>query len=90
MTNIGDLMKKLETVLNQYMQRMSIDNLKDLSDKLNNRLGDDLSEALNQMSSCADLDKWLSSTKNHTELYDLIDVITNAVNKKLAEKCQMV
>lgn len=80
-------MKKLDTVLNLYFNRISVENLKALSVRLKERIGSDLAEALNEMQTCSDLDRWLSSAKSYGELYDLLDIIGETANAKLSERC---
>ena len=80
-------MKKLDTVLKEYVNRLSVDNLKFLVTRLDCRIGSDLAEALELMSSCHDLDIWLSSAKSATEFYDIVDTIQEYVNKEFDKKC---
>lgn len=66
-------MRKSDTMLKEYVQKLNNDNLKFLSDRLNNRLNGDLAEALNFMSNNQELDRWLSNARSSEDLYDNID-----------------
>jgi hypothetical protein len=79
-------MKKLDTVLKEYTARLSVDNLKYLTLRLEDRIGADLAEALNAMSTCSDLDNWLSSAKSHAEFYDMVDNIQEYCQRELSKR----
>ena len=79
-------MKKLDTVLKEYVSRLSLDNLKYLVVRLEDRIGADLAEALDACSSCQDLDRWLSSAKSYTEFYDMVDTIQEYVSRELGKR----
>lgn len=72
-------MKKPEVYLKEYCGRLSEDNLKKLYDWLNCRMSGDLSEALNFMGMTREMDKWLTTANGPTELYDMIDMVTEYV-----------
>jgi hypothetical protein len=78
--------KKPETILKEYVGRLSEENLRFLIYRLDQRLGADLAEALDLMSSCSDLDKWFGSAKSSDELYDMIDVAQAHVRKEIQRK----
>lgn len=79
-------MKKLDTVLKEYVSRLSLDNLKYLAVRLEDRIGADLAEALEACSSCQDLDRWLSSAKSYTDLYDMVDTIQEYISRELGKR----
>ena len=79
-------MKKFDTVLKEYVNRLSLDNLKYLAVRLDERIGADLAEALDAMSSCQDLDRWLSSAKSYTEFYDMVDSIQEYIDRELGKR----
>ncbi len=79
-------MKKFDTVLKEYVSRLSLDNLKYLAVRLEDRIGADLAEALDTMSSCHDLDRWLSSAKSYTEFYDMVDSVHEYINRELGKR----
>lgn len=66
-------MRKLDTMLKDYVSKITNDNLKFLSERLNNRLNGDLAEALNFMSNNQELDRWLGAAKTCDDFYDLVD-----------------
>jgi len=79
-------MKKFDTVLREYVGRLNLDNLKYLAVRLEERIGADLAEALDAMSSCQDLDRWLSSAKSYDEFYDMVDVIQGCIKRELEKR----
>lgn len=79
-------MKKIDTILRQYVGKLSVDNLQWLSTRLNQRLGSDLAEALESMAHFADLDKWFVTAKSSQELYDMIDYAQSFIEDELKSK----
>ncbi len=79
-------MKKTDIVLKEYASKLSVDVLKILSQKLENRVGSDVAEVLDAMSTCSDLDKWLASAKTCDELYDMIDLAQEYIDRELYKK----
>ena len=79
-------MKKLDTVLKEYVSRLGLDSLKYLAARLEDRIGADVAEVLDACTSCQDLDKWLASAKSYTELYDMIDTIQEYVIRELDKR----
>jgi hypothetical protein len=78
--------KKPETILKEYAIRLSEENLRYLSYRLETRMGSDLAEALDFLANTGEVDKWLSSAKTCTELYDMIDQVQASVKKELQKK----
>jgi hypothetical protein len=79
-------MKKVDTILKEYVSRLNLDGLKFLSIRLDQRIGSDLAEALDAMSTCNDVDKWLSSAKSCEELYNMIDLAQEYVDRELHKR----
>ncbi len=79
-------MKKIDYVLKNYVEKLSVDNLRYLHLRLEERVGEDLAEALNFVSSCQDIDKWLSLAKSSDELYDLIDTMNEYVAREARKR----
>lgn len=79
-------MKKTDTILKEYVGRLNTDSLKYLSSRLENRIGSDLAEALDAMSTCNDLDRLLSSAKSCEQLYDHIDLVQEYVDRELQKR----
>ena len=81
-------MKSLEIYLKEYCARLSEDNLKKLCFSLNQRMSGDLGDALNFMALNKEIDKWFSSANSVTELYDMIDIVGDFVNKEYKKRCE--
>jgi len=79
-------MKKLEIYLKEYCTRLSEDNLKKLYCSLNERMSGDLADSLNFMGLTKEMDKWFSSAVSSTELYDMIDMISDFVGKEYKKR----
>lgn len=75
-------MKKPETLLKEYVQRLSDENLKFVNGRLSQRLAGDLSEVLDFFSNSNDMDRWLSSAKSCWDLYDMLDMTHKFVDKE--------
>jgi hypothetical protein len=83
-------MKNPEVYLKEYCFRLSEDNLKKLYSSLNQRMSNDLAEALNFMGSNKEIDKWFSSAESSSELYDMIDMVGDFVNKEYEKRFEGV
>lgn len=83
-------MKKPEVYLKEYCARLSDDNLKKLQLSLSQRMSDDLSEALIFLGSVREMDRWFSSATSASELYDMIDVVGEYINKEHKRRCENV
>jgi hypothetical protein len=79
-------MKKPEVYLKEYCTRLSEDNLKKLYCSLNQRMSGDLADALVFMGTTKEMDKWFSSAGSSTELYDMIDMVGDFVNKEYKKR----
>lgn len=79
-------MKKVDTMLKEYVGRLTIDNLKFLSGRLNQRMGSDLAEAINTMANCNDLDKWFGSAHSCDEFYDMLDKAQEYIDRELNKR----
>lgn len=83
-------MKKPEVYLKEYCTRLSEDNLKKLYCSLNQRMSGDLAEALTFLGSTKEMDKWFSSAVSAVELYDMIDMVADFVNKEYKKRYEGV
>ena len=72
-------MKKPDVYLKEYAQRLSEDNLKFLNQRLSQRLGGDVAEALDFLSGVKEIDRWLSSAASNDEIYDMLDLVESAL-----------
>lgn len=79
-------MKKVDTMLKEYVGRLTVDNLKFLSGRLSQRLGSDLAEAIDTLSNCNDLDKWFGSAHSCDEFYDMLDKTQEYIDRELNKR----
>lgn len=79
-------MKKVDTMLKEYVARLTVDNLKFLSGRLSQRIGGDLAEAIDAMATCNDLDKWFGSARSCGEFYDMIDKAQEYIDRELNKR----
>jgi hypothetical protein len=79
-------MKKVDTILKEYFNKLSLDNLKYVSVRLNDRVGGDLGEAIEVVSNYHDIDRWLSSAKSCEDFYDMIDKLEEYSNREVNKR----
>jgi hypothetical protein len=75
-------MKKTETLLKEYVSKLSEDNLKFLAGRFTQRLPGDLAEAINFLSETNEMDRWLSSAKGSWDFYDMLDQVAKYVKRE--------
>lgn len=80
-------MKKPDVYLKEYCQRLSDDNLKFLTGRLNQRLGGDIAEVLDFLCNVREIDRWLASSEASVELFDMIDLVHLSVVKEYDRRC---
>jgi hypothetical protein len=66
---------KFSDTAKDYARKLNDDELRFLSLRLSQRLGADLSEAIDVLQRNPDIDYWLSLSKNATEFYEMIDSV---------------
>lgn len=79
-------MKKVDTMLKKYVEKLSFDNLKYLSARLDNRLGDDMPEALDAVATVPDINQWLMTAKSCDKFYDMVDLIQEYVDREIGKR----
>lgn len=75
--------KSDNSLLKEYVKKLSIDDLNFLMIRLSQRLGSDLSEAAEFMQRDRELDKWLCLASSHGEWYERIDKINEFVKVEI-------
>ena len=76
-------MKKVDTMLKEYVSRLSMENLKFLNLRLHQRIGSDLAEAIDSLASANDLDRWFGAARSCEEFYDMLDKTQEYVEREL-------
>lgn len=76
-------MKKTEIFIKEYCQKLSDEHIKNLYNRLNQRMSGDLADVLDFLSNTREVDRWLSSAQGCIDLYDMIDAVADAVNAEL-------
>jgi len=79
--------KKPDVYLKEYCQRLSDDNLKFLTGRLNQRLGGDIAEVLDFLSNVREIDRWLASADTSDDLFNMIDLVHSSLVKEYDRRC---
>lgn len=80
-------MKKPDIYLKEYCQRLSDDNLKFLTGRLNQKLGGDVAEVVDYLSGVREIDRWLASAESYDEFFDMIDFMHTSATKEYDRRC---
>lgn len=75
-------MKKVDFVVKEYVSKLPFDNLKYLFDRFDERIGPDLSEAIELIAKNPEIDKLLSAAKDCEEFWDAVDLVSSYVVKE--------
>lgn len=78
--------KDFKTTLVEYCQNLSDEDLRFLGSRLNDRYQDDMSEALNSMSTNPALDNIFQTTISTEEIYKLCDLIGEMTLKEAKKR----
>jgi hypothetical protein len=79
-------MKKVDVILKDYVSKLTIENLKFLYIRLNERIGPDLSEAVEFLSMSGEMDKWMMTAEGHDEFFDMTDLVQEYVERELKKR----
>lgn len=79
-------MKKIDTMLKEYVSKLTTDNLKFLYERLSVRGSGDLADSVELMSTTSEIDKWLKSATNADQFYDMIDLAEKFVEKEYRKR----
>jgi len=79
-------MKKIDTVIKEYVTKLPFDSLKYLFDRFDERIGPDLSEAIEFISKNPDMDKFLAGAKNYEEFWNAVDLVSSFVEKEFIRR----
>lgn len=79
-------MKKVDTILKDYVAKLTPDNLKFLSVRFNDRISGDLGEALDMLSASHDVDKWLKTAKSSDDFFDMLDKVKEYVDREINKR----
>jgi predicted nucleic acid-binding protein len=79
-------MRKLDTMLKEYVAALKYDDIKLLADRLESRLHADLPEAINLVSENEEINHWLRSAKSCDELYDMVDTMQEYVDREYSKR----
>lgn len=83
-------MKNPEIYLKEFVQRLSEEHLKFLSSRFSQQLGGDLSEVVDFLSNVKEIDRWLVTAESYQELFEMIDVIQNYVQKECERRNALI
>lgn len=79
-------MKKPDITLKEYCQRLSDDNLKFVVQRLSQKLGGDLGDAVEFLSNIKEIDRWLANAGSSSELFDMLDQILFVAQKEYEKR----
>lgn len=79
-------MKKIDSVIKEYVMKLPFDSLKYLWDRFDERIGPDLAEAIEFISKNPDIDKFLGAAKNGDEFWVAVDVVGAAVEREFQRR----
>lgn len=79
-------MKKIDSVIKEYVIKLPFDNLKFLFDRFDERIGPDLSDAIDFISKNPDIDKFLGTAKDGDEFWVAVDMVSSFVEKEFQRR----
>jgi len=79
-------MKKIDLVLKEYAGKLPFDSLKYLFDRFEERVGPDLSEAIDFISKNPEIDKFLAAAKNYEEFWGVVDSVSYYVEREFTRR----
>jgi hypothetical protein len=79
-------MKKIDLVLRDYVVKLPFDNLKYLAERFAERMGPDLSEAIEMCAKHPDIDRFFASASNYQEFWNAMDTVSTAIEKEYARR----
>lgn len=79
-------MKKIDSVMKDYVSKLPFDALKYLYDRFDERIGSDLSEAIELIAKNPDIDRFLMSAKDYSEFWGVVDHASGYVEKEFTRR----
>jgi hypothetical protein len=76
------MIKKIDSAIKEYVCKLPFDSLKYLFDRFDERIGPDLSEAIDFVSKNPEVDRLLASAKNGDEFWATVDMVSGFVEKE--------
>ncbi len=73
---------KFNDTVKEYSRKLNDDDLRFLQMRFDQRVGQDLGEALEFIQRNSDMDHWLSLSKSASDLFDMIDVVDVAIQNE--------
>ncbi len=79
-------MKKMDSILREYVAKLPFDSLKYLAERFAERMGPDLSEAIELCAKHPDLDRLFAAATNYEEFWSVVDSIASYVEKEYSRR----
>ena len=79
-------MKKSDLVVREYVSKLPFDALKFLAERLRERIGSDLADAIDIISKSPELDRMLVACKDADEFFNTLDFIASFIDKEYAKR----
>lgn len=80
------MIKKIDSVIKEYVSKLPFDNLKYLFDRFDERVGPDLSEAIEFVSKNSEIDRLFAAAKNYEEFWSAVDAVSAAVEREFMRR----
>ena len=78
-------MKKVD-FLKEYVTRLPDDAVKYIGVRLDEKIGSDLAEALDELANAPDINGWLMSAENFDTFYDMVDLLNEYFQKEMKKR----
>ena len=73
--------RHIAQLVTNYIRRLADKEAIWLYNRLHDRLGNDVAEALRFMSKSPDMDRWFATSRSANELYDMVDMVARFVKQ---------
>lgn len=82
--------KDVNNIVVTYVKNLSDFDLSELYDRLTKGYQDDLAESLKMIQRSSEMDKWLSTSKNASDLFRMVDIIHAQIKEEMSERGALV
>ena len=80
------VIKNNNEMLKEYVRKLSEDDLKFISIRLTQRLGSDVGEVVELLQKNSEVDKWLSTSNNAEEFFDMVDLVEQQIQSEIKRR----
>ena len=83
-------MKNQQIVFKDYVSSLNEEDLKQTYEKIVDRFSGDIGDVVNHIDKNKDISKFLHSTKNADEIYDIVDDLFPYVEKEYKKRFELI